>query len=73
MYRHCLLPIIFITGHGDVPMGLRAMKAGALAFIAKPFHDHTLLKAVDQALLTDPAEKDSPTKGATLKWRGAFK
>ncbi len=49
--RDCVLPIVFITGHGDLPIGMRAMKAGALAFISKPFSDDTLLKAVDEALM----------------------
>src|SRR5215468_3520505 len=44
------LPIIFITGHGDIPMTVRAMKAGALEFLTKPFHDEDLLTAVAQAL-----------------------
>jgi DNA-binding NtrC family response regulator len=44
------MPIIFITGHGDIPMTVRAMKAGALEFLTKPFHDEDLLTAVAQAL-----------------------
>src|SRR5262245_1355771 len=44
------VPIIFITGHGDIPMTVRAMKAGALEFLTKPFHDEDLLTAVAQAL-----------------------
>jgi FixJ family two-component response regulator len=44
------MPIIFITGHGDVPMTVQAMKGGALEFLTKPFADHVLLNAVDQAL-----------------------
>src|ERR1700751_6044178 len=44
------IPIIFITGHGDVPMGVHAMKAGALEFFTKPFRDQDLLDAIKQAL-----------------------
>src|SRR4030095_14934398 len=44
------MPIIFITGHGDIPMTVRAMKAGAIEFLTKPFHDEDLLTAVAQAL-----------------------
>src|SRR4029434_2790213 len=44
------LPIIFITGHGDIPMAVRAMKAGASDFLTKPFRDEDLLTAVTQAL-----------------------
>src|SRR5262250_2697575 len=44
------IPIIFITGHGDIPMTVRAMKAGASEFLVKPFRDNDLLNAVEQAL-----------------------
>jgi DNA-binding NtrC family response regulator len=44
------IPIIFITGHGDIPMSVRAMKAGAIEFLTKPFHDEDLLNAVEQAI-----------------------
>ena len=46
----CDVPVIFITGNGDIPMVVRAMKAGAVDFLAKPFDDQELLDAVDQAL-----------------------
>lgn len=48
--RGLALPIIFITGHGDIPMSVRAMKQGALEFLTKPFRDQDLLDAIDQAL-----------------------
>jgi FixJ family two-component response regulator len=48
--RDCPLPIVFISGHGDIPMSVRAMKAGAVDFITKPFRDETLLRAVDESL-----------------------
>ena len=44
------IPIIFITGHGDIPMSVRAMKAGAIEFLTKPFRDEDLLNALDQAI-----------------------
>jgi len=47
------IPIIFITGHGDIPMTVRAMKAGAVEFLTKPFQDEDLLKAIQQALDED--------------------
>ena len=47
---HAPMPIIFITGHGDIPMTVRAMKAGAIDFLTKPFRDEDLLNAVAQAL-----------------------
>ncbi|MFQ3582745.1 MAG: response regulator transcription factor [Chloracidobacterium sp.] len=47
------LPIIFITGHGDIQMSVRAMKAGAIEFLTKPFRDEDLLAAIEQALARD--------------------
>lgn len=52
---HLAIPIIFITGHGDIPMSVRAMKAGAVEFLTKPFHDQHLLDAIAQALTRDRA------------------
>jgi FixJ family two-component response regulator len=52
------LPIIFITGHGDVPMTVRAMKAGAVDFLTKPFRDQDLLDAVQRAVELDRARRD---------------
>jgi FixJ family two-component response regulator len=53
--RDAALPIsiIFITGHGDIPMSVRAMKAGAVDFLAKPFQDDDLLRAVEEAIARD--------------------
>src|ERR1700733_11210199 len=47
------LPGIFITGHGDIPMSVRAMKAGAVEFLTKPFHDQDLLDAIHAAIERD--------------------
>ena len=47
------IPIIFITGHGDIPMTVKAMKSGAVEFLTKPFHDQDLLDAIRQALDRD--------------------
>jgi FixJ family two-component response regulator len=49
------LPIIFITGHGDIPMSVRAMKGGAIEFLTKPFRDQDLLDAINQGLAQDRA------------------
>lgn len=61
------LPIIFITGHGDVPMSVRAMKAGAAEFLIKPFDDQVLLDAVHAALERDRARRRDDASLATLK------
>jgi FixJ family two-component response regulator len=50
-------PVVFITGHGDIPMSVRAMKAGAVDFLAKPFPDEALLEAVSQAVVKSKKEK----------------
>src|SRR5918994_161041 len=47
------IPIIFLTGHGDIPMTVRAMKAGALEFLTKPFDDEDLLQAIQQGIMRD--------------------
>ena len=47
------LPIVFLTGHGDIPMSVRAMKAGAVEFLTKPFRDQAFLDAIQQALERD--------------------
>ncbi len=57
--KHSILPIIFITGHGDVPMAVEAMQAGAVDFIQKPFRDQDLIDRINQAL-----EKDSANRAA---------
>ena len=54
--RGITLPVIFITGHGDIPMAVAAMRRGALDFIRKPFRDQDLLDRVNEAMLKDAAE-----------------
>jgi len=56
--RHCVLPIIFITGHGDIPMAVEAMRRGALDFIRKPFSDDDLLERVREALERNVADRN---------------
>jgi FixJ family two-component response regulator len=51
------IPVIFITGHGDIPMSVRAMKAGAVEFLTKPFRDQDLLDAISQAIERDRTER----------------
>jgi FixJ family two-component response regulator len=63
------LPIIFITGYGDIPMSVRAMKAGALEFLTKPFHDQDLLDAIQQALERDRATREHSREIAQLRER----
>ena len=63
------LPIIFITGYGDIPMSVRAMKAGALEFLTKPFRDQDLLDAIEQALERDRAARQHAREIAELRER----
>ena len=63
------IPIIFISAHGDVPMTVRAMKAGAVEFLTKPFRDQDLLDAVQSALERDRARRQREAGIATLRER----
>jgi len=63
------LPVIFITGHGDIPMSVRAMKAGALEFLTKPFRDQDLLDAIQQALERDRSARQQRLETAELRER----
>ena len=64
-------PIIFMTGHGDIPMTVRAMKAGAVEFLPKPFREADFLDAVEQALLHDAQEEIERGKRAEIRRRAA--
>jgi FixJ family two-component response regulator len=61
------IPIIFMTGHGDIPMSVRAMKAGAIDFLAKPFRDQDMLDAVTAALEQDRKRRESARQVADLE------
>jgi FixJ family two-component response regulator len=63
-----LIPIIFITGHGDIPMSVKAMKSGAVEFLTKPFVDQALLDAIQQALERDRVMRQQRGKLADL-WK----
>jgi FixJ family two-component response regulator len=63
------IPIIFITAHGDIPMTVRAMKAGAVEFLTKPFRDQDLLDAIQQALQRDHATRVLAAELAGLRER----
>jgi len=63
------LPVVFITGHGDVPMSVRAMKAGAVDFLIKPFRDQDLLDAVHVAIERDRSRRQQASRMAVLQER----
>jgi FixJ family two-component response regulator len=63
------LPIIFITGHGDIPMSVQAMKGGAIEFLTKPFRDQELLDAVQLGLSRDRARRENEKALAALRER----
>jgi FixJ family two-component response regulator len=63
------IPIIFITGHGDIPMTVKAMKSGAVEFLTKPFRDEDLLNAIHQALDRDRVTRQQQNELAELRKR----
>src|SRR5207249_6466015 len=63
------IPIIFITGHGDIPMTVKAMKSGAVEFLTKPFQDQDLLDAIRQALDRDRVARQQQSNLAELRKR----
>ena len=63
------LPIVFMTGHGDVPMSVRAMKAGAIDFLTKPFRDQDMLDAVAAAIETDRRRRATAAAGRDVRSR----
>jgi FixJ family two-component response regulator len=65
------LPIIFVTGHGDIPMSVQAMKRGAIEFLTKPFRDQDLLDAIQLGLSRDHARRENEKDLAALRERFA--
>jgi len=63
------IPIIFVTGHGDIPMSVKAMKSGAVEFLTKPLKRHALLDAIQQALARDSARRKEQADIALLQKR----
>jgi FixJ family two-component response regulator len=63
------LPIVFITGHGDIPMSVQAMKGGAIEFLTKPFRDQELLDAIQLGLSRDRARRENETALTSLRQR----
>ena len=63
------IPIIFITGYGDIPMSVKAMKSGAVEFLTKPFRDQDLLDAIQQALQQDRMNRQEQREASQLKGR----
>ena len=63
------IPIVFITGHGDIPMSVRAMKAGAVDFLTKPFRDQDMLDAVTRALDLDRKRREGEVAASGLRTR----
>ncbi len=63
------LPIVFLTGHGDIPMSVRAMKAGAIEFLTKPFREQDLLDAIRQAIERDRTGRQERQELAELRRR----
>jgi FixJ family two-component response regulator len=61
------IPIIFITGHGDIPMSVKAMKSGAVEFLTKPFRDEDLLSAIHQALDRDRIRREQQSELTELR------
>ncbi len=67
--RNIRIPIVFVTGHGDIPMSVRAMKAGAVEFLTKPYRDQDLLDAVRIALERDRARREQEKDLTDLQQR----
>ena len=66
------LPIIFISGHGDVPLAVRVMKAGAVDFLTKPFNDQVLLESINKALRLDKTSREKQQENAQAEAKFAL-
>jgi FixJ family two-component response regulator len=67
--RRIETPIIFLTGHGDIPMSVKAMKSGAVDFLTKPFNDDTLLQTISLAIARDHSQKAARDEKAAVQKR----
>lgn len=68
-YGQPALPIIFISGHGDIPLAVRVMKAGAIDFLTKPFNDQILLESINKAIRIDKANREKRQENAQAQAR----
>jgi two-component system, LuxR family, response regulator FixJ len=66
------LPIVFISGHGDVPLAVRVMKAGAIDFLTKPFNDQVLLESINKALRIDKSNREKRQESAQARAKFAL-
>jgi FixJ family two-component response regulator len=66
------LPIIFISGHGDVPLAVRVMKAGAIDFLTKPFNDQVLIESINKALRIDKFNREKRQESAQARAKFAL-
>jgi two-component system response regulator FixJ len=66
------LPVVFISGHGDVPLAVRVMKAGAIDFLTKPFNDQVLLESINKALRIDKANREKQEENAQAEAKFAL-
>jgi len=67
--RGAIIPVIFITGHGDIPMAVEAMQHGAFDFLQKPFHDQDLIERVQRALAKDQSNRAALSQQAKVRER----
>ena len=67
--RGAVIPVIFITGHGDIPMAVEAMQQGAFDFLQKPFRDQDLIDRIQRALEKDRASRDELTQRSRIRER----
>jgi len=67
--QECAIPIVFISGHGDIPMAVRAVQAGAVDFLVKPFSDADLLDRIERALARDRQQRRQAAESADVKAR----